>query len=157
MKASIYLETSVVSYLTAVMSNDLIIAGHQKITYDWWKNRRSKFNIYISQLVIQEAGDGDKEAAKRRLEILNDIPLLELTTEAVDLARIFVKKGPIPAKAIEDALHIAVATVNGMDYLLSWNCSHIANAEIWKGIIKIAHKKGYDSPIICTPEELMGR
>ena len=157
MKASIYLETSVVSYLTAVMSNELIIAGHQKITYDWWKNRRSKFNIYISQLVIQEAGIGEKEAVKRRLQILNDIPLLELTTEAVDLARMFVKKGPIPAKAIEDALHIAVATVNGMDYLLSWNCSHIANAEIWKGIIKIAHKKGYDSPIICTPEELMGR
>lgn len=75
----------------------------------------------------------------------------------VDLARMFVKKGPISAKAVEDALHIAVATVNGVDYLLSWNCSHIANAEIRKGIIKIAHKKGYESPIICTPEELMGR
>ena len=157
MKAAIYIETSVISYLTADLSRDLIIAGHQKVTNEWWESRRSKFNLYISQLVIQEAGYGDKEAAKRRLEILADIPLLALKKEAVDLAHVFIKKVPIPSKSVEDALHIALATVNGMDYLLSWNCKHIANAELRKGIIKISQQKGYECPIICTPEELMGR
>ncbi len=157
MKAAIYIETSVISYLTADLSRDLIIAGHQKVTNEWWESRRSKFNLYISQLVIQEAGYGDKAAAKRRLEKLEDIPLLELKDEAVDLAHIFIKNGPIPSKSVEDALHIAVATVNGMDYLLSWNCKHIANAELRKGIMKITHQKGFECPIICTPEELMGR
>lgn len=157
MKAYIYLETSVISYLTADISSDLIIAGHQKVTHEWWENRRLKFNLYISQLVIQEASYGDKVAAKRRFEVLNNIPLLELKDEAVSLARMFIKKGPIPSKSVEDALHISIATVHGMDYLLSWNCKHIANAEIRRGIVKITDQRGYECPIICTPEELMGR
>ena len=118
--------------------------------------RRPKFGIYVSQMVIQEASAGDKNAANLRLEALREIPLLATQDDALMLAERYIEKGPLPKKAAEDALHIAVATVHGMDYLLSWNCKHIANAEMRQAIIKISQACGYECPIICTPEELMG-
>ncbi|MFH1114391.1 MAG: type II toxin-antitoxin system VapC family toxin [Pseudomonadota bacterium] len=156
MTSKVYLETTIVSYLTARRSRDLIVAAHQQITEDWWENRRENFDPYISELVIREAGAGNKEAAHRRLEALKDIPLLELTEETFHLAMGLVEKGPIPEGAREDALHIALATVHGMDFLLTWNCRHIANAEMRAGVTAICVARGYEAPVICTPEELMG-
>lgn len=156
MKPSVYIETSVISYLTAKPSRDLIVAGHQQITQEWWAARRPRFELYVSQMVLQEAEAGDKDAAGRRMEALRDIPLLAISEETMYLAQRYLEKGPLPLKAAEDALHIAVATVHGMDYLLSWNCKHIANAEMRKAIVRISQACGYESPIICTPEELMG-
>jgi hypothetical protein len=156
MKSKVYLETTVVSYLTARPSRDLVVAAHQQITQDWWTNRRSDFDLYASQLVIQEASGGDAQMAQSRLAALDQIPLLGVSKEATSLARLLVKKGPIPEKAAVDALHIAIATTHGMDYLLTWNCKHIANAEMQGGVGGICRASGYEPPVICTPEELLG-
>ena len=156
MKPKAYLETTVVSYLTARASRDLIVAAHQKLTRVWWERRRKRFDLYGSQLVIREAAAGDKRAARRRLEVLEPLPLLEITDAAGQLARDLVAEAPIPKKASEDALHIALATVHGMDYLLTWNCKHIANAEIRNAVTAVCSVHGYHPPVICTPEELMG-
>jgi len=156
MKPKAYLETSVVSYLTARASRDLIVAAHQKLTRVWWERRRKRFDLYCSHLVIQEAAGGDKGAARRRLEVLRPLPLLEITDAAGRLARDLVIEAPIPEKASEDALYIALATIHGMDYLLTWNCRHIANAEIRNAVAAVCGDRGYEPPVICTPEELMG-
>jgi len=156
MKEKIYVETTVVSYLTAKPSRDLVVAAHQQITQEWWETRRHTFVLYVSELVIREAGAGEEDAAQKRLEALKEIDLLELNEEAFYLARELVQRGPIPERAKEDALHIALATVHGMDYLLTWNCSHIANAEMRKGVTSVCHSLGYETPVISTPEELMG-
>src|SRR5205085_238609 len=137
MKRKVYLETTVVSYLTARPSRDLVVAAHQQITQDWWTNRRPDFDLYASQLVIQEASAGDVQIAQSRLAALDQIPLLGVNKEATSLARLLVEKGPIPKKAAVDALHIAIATAHGMDYLLTWNCKHIANAEMQGGVAVI--------------------
>lgn len=156
MTQTIYIETTVISYLTARQSRDLIVAAHQQITQEWWDTRRNFFNLFISELVIREAGSGDKTAAQRRLVAANEIPLLELNEEILTLASNLVVEKAIPENAKEDALHIALATVHGMDYILTWNCRHIANAELRTAVSNICVTHGYQSPIICTPEELMG-
>lgn len=155
-KAKVYIETSVISYLTANPSRDLIVAAHQQVTKEWWERSRDKFDPYASVLILREAGAGDRKGAQKRLQVLKDMPLLEIRQEAVNLAQFFIKKGPIPEKAGVDALHIATAVIHGMDYLLTWNCRHIANAEIRQKIIQISEQQGYNCPVICTPEELMG-
>jgi hypothetical protein len=127
-----------------------------KITWEWWETRRSKFDLYTSQLVIGEASAGDSEMARMRIDFLDGVPLLNIIEQANDLARILVAKGPIPKKAAVDALHIAIAAVHGMDYLLTWNCKHIANAEMQVSIGKFCRISGYEPPVICTPEELLG-
>lgn len=154
MKPKVYLETTIPSYLTALSSSDLIKAAHQQITQEWWQNR-ARFDLYISEIVFQEASGGDDTAAKERLGALNDIPILRFSGEISDLATHLVERGPLPEKAAVDALHIAFAAANGMDYLLTWNCTHIANAAIRQDIEYICRDKGYEPPIICTPEELM--
>jgi hypothetical protein len=156
MSLKVYIETTIVSYLTARPSRDLIMAAHQQLTQEWWENRRANFDLYTSQFVIQESSAGDAKMAQTRLEALEEIPLLSVTQEAVTLARTLVEKGPIPEKADVDALHIAVAATNGMDYLLTWNCKHIANAEMQIGIGKSCRAAGFEPPVICTPEELLG-
>lgn len=155
-KESVYIETSVISYLTANPSRDILVTSHQKITSAWWKERKSKFNIFISQFVFEEASKGDPSAAKKRLKVLREISLLEISETALDLAKKLVGSKIIPSKSLIDALHISVATVHNMNYLLTWNCKHIANAEIRPILTKISIKNGYVLPIICTPEELMG-
>jgi hypothetical protein len=156
MKAKVYIETTIVSYLTARPSRDLVIAAHQQITQEWWTNRRTDFDLYASQLVIQESSAGDSQMAQLRLVALDETLLLDVNREAVDLSRMLIRKGPIPEKAAVDALHIAIATVHGMDYLLTWNCKHIANAEMQTAVAAISRASGYEPPIICTPEELSG-
>jgi hypothetical protein len=156
MNPTCYVETSIVSYLTARPSRDLITAAHQQITHDWWLHRKKCFTLYASQLVLTEAGQGDNEAASRRLQALEEIELLALKAEAADLADALIRGNTVPQKAEEDALHIAITTIYGLDYLLTWNCKHIANAEMQKRIKNICINEGYEMPTICTPEELMG-
>ena len=127
-----------------------------KITDEWWTNRRPDFKLYTSQLVIHEASRGDPEAAGKRLNVLQNINLLELNTEIQELTAQLLLKRVVPKKAYDDAIHISTAIVYGIDYLLTWNCKHIANAEIQKAIAKISLQEGYEMPIFCTPESLMG-
>ncbi|MCG8365208.1 MAG: type II toxin-antitoxin system VapC family toxin [Pseudanabaenales cyanobacterium] len=155
MKLKVYIETSVVSYLVARPNRDIIVAAHQQITNEWWRNKRSQFENYASQLVVNEASSGEVEMAQKRLEALADIKLLETTEEAVELANDFISKGPLSEKATEDALHIAIAFVNGLDYLITWNCKHIANARMRHKIEQLCRARGYEPALICTPEELL--
>ena len=156
LKARLYLETTVPSYLAAWPSRDLIRAGHQQITREWWAHRRGDFDVFISQLVLDEAAAGDTEAAQERLRVLSGLPLLDLTLEVGVLANALVISLALPAKAATDAAHIALAAVHGMHFLLTWNCAHIANAERALAIDACCRDHGLDTPVICTPEELMG-
>ena len=150
----VYVETTFVSYLTARLSRDLIIAGHQQITHDWWDFRRGDFELCASQLVLDEASEGDPQAAQERLDILNPIMSLDTTDEALGLAQELVQAGALPPKAQNDALHIAIAATQGVPYLLTWNLRHMANATMRPLIEAVCAKKGYKAPVICTPEEL---
>lgn len=156
MRPRVYVETTIVSYLTARPSRDLVVLAHQHVTQEWWDARRHEFDLFVSELVVREASAGDSDAAARRKELLLTFPLLELNDVAAHLARTLLKRNAIPAKAVEDALHISVATAHGMDYLLTWNCKHIANAETRNLIVTTCRAEGYEPPIICTPEELLG-
>ena len=155
MKPRVYLETTIPSYLTAWPSRDLVRAAHQQITRDWWDRRREEFELYISQVVLRECQAGDATAAAERLKILQDLPLLEQTEEATRLAQALVDRVPLPERAAVDALHVAIATVHGVDYLLTWNCTHIANATLRDPIESVCRENGYEPPAICTPDELL--
>lgn len=156
MKAKLYIETTIPSYIAARPSRDLVVAGHQKLTQDWWEKRRQDFDIFVSQFVLDEASGGDGSVAKRRLELLEGMEQLEILDDVGRLAGKLVESGSIPEKASADAAHIAVAAVHAMDYLLTWNCAHIANAEIFRSVRQVCEAEGYVCPVICTPEELMG-
>ncbi len=156
MKSRLYLETSIPSYLTSRPSRDLIIAGHQQITREWWEKRRHAFQVYISQLVVDEASAGDPGAARERLIVLQPLPLLDITPQVAELASGILASGIIPRKAATDAAHIAIAALHGMDFLLTWNCAHIANAAIAKTLALICREHECKCPVICAPEELTG-
>ena len=156
MKSRLYLETTIPSYLTSRPSRDLIIAGHQQVTREWWERRRNTFQLYISQLVVDEASAGDPVAARERLKPLRDLPLLDITPEVTELASGILASGKIPPKAATDAAHIAIAAVHGMDFLVTWNCVHIANAANAKALALICRQHACECPVICTLEELMG-
>ena len=153
---SVYIETSVVSYLTARPTADLLAAAWQKITVDWWDIRRGRFDLYTSDITIEEAGRGNPEAGALRLRALSGIPILPTTEAAVGLSKALLQGRALPAKALNDALHIAVSAVHGIDYLLTWNYRHLDNAETKPVIRAVCIIHGYDSPEICTPQELMG-
>lgn len=152
---SIYLETSFISYLVAKPSRDLVIAAHQSISMEWWTLCRGTFDCYISQFVLDEAGQGDEEAAQRRLKVTEDIAVLDVTREAEDLTQYLLGEGLFPQKAVADAAHLAIATTHEVDFLLTWNCKHLANAHISKKVRGLCRDRGFDPPVICTPEELM--
>ena len=156
MKSRLYLETTIPSYLTSRPSRDLIIAGHQQITRDWWASRRGDFQVDISQLVLDEAGAGDPVAARERLRVLQSLPLLDITPEVAELTSGILASGKIPRKAATDAVHIAIAAVHGMDFLVTWNCAHIANAAMVRALASICREHDCECPVICTPEELLG-
>lgn len=151
----VYIETTFISYLTARPSRDLIVAGHQQITHDWWDTQRDGYELCASQLVIQEAGDGDPQAAQERLDILANMTVLEIEEEAMSLAEELVRAGALPDKAENDALHIAIAAIHRIPYLMTWNCRHMANAVMRPLIESVCAIKGFNAPIICTPEEMM--
>jgi predicted nucleic acid-binding protein len=155
MKPMLYVETSVVGYYTGRPSRDLIIAGRQQITRDWWENERQQYSLHVSALVLQESQRGEPEAIKRREQALKGIPLLGMTNQTLELAEALVKNGPVPAEYPEDALHIALASTNNMSYLLTWNFRHINNARMKSDIMRIVARFGCECPVICTPEELL--
>ena len=154
MAERVYIETTFVSYLTARASRDVVIAGHQQSTREWWADCRRDYQLCVSELVFQEAGAGDPQAVQERLDILKDMLLLETRQEAQNLAKELVQVGALPAKAFEDALHIAIAADQKIPYLLTWNLRHMANATMRPLIEMVCANKGYKAPIICTPEEL---
>ncbi len=155
-RKSVYIETSIVSYLTARPSSNLLAAAWQRATVIWWDTRRSQFNLFVSATVIEEANRGDDHAAARRLETLVEIPLLPITEAVVTLSKSLIREGGVPEKALDDALHIAVSAVHGIDYLLTWNCRHIDNAEMKPLIRRLCAAKRHPCHEICTPQELMG-
>jgi hypothetical protein len=155
MAERVYIETTVVSYLTARPNRDVVIAGHQQVTHEWWDTRREDYELCGSQLVLGEAAAGDSEAAQERLAVLQSMTVLETTTAALELAKELIQAGALPAKAADDALHIAVAAAHAVPYLLTWNCRHLANAAVRPMIETVCAAKGFKAPIICTPEELL--
>ena len=155
MKPTIYIETSVVSYLTAKPSRDLIVAAHQQITHEWWKKALMHYAPYISPIVLEEISRGDSSAAKLRLEKVSLFPVLEVIPQVQKLAMLYFAKSAIPDKVRADSYHLALAAWHGIDYLVSWNCIHIVNGRIRRVIEEINARQGIRTPVICTPEELM--
>ncbi|MBX9583728.1 MAG: type II toxin-antitoxin system VapC family toxin [Gemmataceae bacterium] len=153
MKPRVYVETTIPSYLTARPSRDPVRNAEQQITRDWWA-RRDRFALVTSELVFEEAGDGDPEAAADRLAALAGIPTLVSTDEVPDLARDLATSLPLPARAVNDAAHIATAAVHAVEYLLTRNCTHLANAALRRRVDRVCRARGFQAPAICTPLEL---
>lgn len=156
MKKIVYLESSVISYLASRPNRDVVIAGRQATTLDWWENQRQRFELRVSILVEEEIGRGDPKAAQLRLEIVADIPSLIISDEATRIADLLLAKGAVPKGSEEDALHIGIAAAQGVDFLLTWNFKHINNAETKEAVIQIVESCGYRCPQLCSPEELGG-
>ena len=156
MRRSVYVETSVFSYLAGRPSRDLIVAARQQRTHTWWRTRRTAFDLYVSQVVIDEAKAGDPRPAARRTGFLVGVPTLDMPDGVADLAAALIKGVPLPRKAAADAAHIAVAAYHRIDFLLTWNLAHIANAELRPRIEAACRASGYSPPVLCTPDELMG-
>ncbi len=156
MSETVYIETSILGYLTARPSRDLVVAANIEIIREWWDTRRNDFQLYSSQAVVKETSQGDAAISSQRLEIIRNLALLDLNQSVLALGEQFLGRSSLPAKADVDAIHIAAATVYGMDYLLTWNCKHIANAQIQRKLAEISLDFGYELPILCTPYELLG-
>lgn len=155
MKLKVYLETTIPSLLTAWPNRDVIIAGQQQATRAWWDERRELYELFVSVIVMKEAQRGDPTAVADRLRALEYCQILPFPTEAEGLTRALMASGLIPANAEADAAHIATAAVHGMDFLLTWNCRHIANAAIVEKLRDVCEGEGFPAPVICTPHELM--
>jgi hypothetical protein len=156
MSKRIYVETTISGYLTARPSRDIVQAARQQLTREWWNSKRHSYDLCISQIVLDEAAAGNEDAAQRRMAVLADLPLLDLSLDVDELAEKIMASGLLPERASRDAVHIAVACVHNVDFLLTWNCRHIANANIIKDLQHIIVDAGYEMPVICTPEELIG-
>ena len=155
MDNSVYIESSVISYLTARPSRDVVTSTRQANTFEWWEDYKILYHTYISELVIGEISSGDELAAKRRLKTVKNIPLLETTTNALQLAKNLLEKKAVPKNSAEDALHISIASVQKMDFLLTWNFKHINNANTRRRRIDVIKENGFVCPILCLPEELI--
>ena len=155
MNPRIYIETTVIGYLTSRLRDDVTVAGHQNTTRQWWETAADRFELVASQLVVQECSAGDKQATKERLDALAEITLLPTTGEAEQLADALIAGHAVPESHPEDALHIALAAAHGVEYLVTWNCRHIANAAVRLTIERVCRDAGYQPPVICTPEELL--
>ena len=154
-RPTVYIETTIISYLTAWPSRDIVVLAQQQLTTQWWQDQRGDFDLFTSQFVIDEATAGDPTAAASRLASLVGIPLLAITPDVVPLASRLLADGALPQKARLDALHLAMAAANGMQYLLTWNCKHLANATLWRRMEQTCLAAGLIAPAICTPNELM--
>ena len=155
MYPTVYLETTIIGYLAMQPSAILRIAANQQTTHEWWTGHRHRFSVYVSRFVVGECAAGDSVAAAERLRVLAYVPLLEVTTDVESLAAAILEEVPLPPRAATDALHIAVAAVNGVEYLLTWNCRHIANPALRPRIESEYRKIGFEPPVICTPHELL--
>lgn len=152
---SVYIETSIPSYLTARPSRDVRAAAWQELTVQWWEHARQHYDLYTSEIVVAEAGEGNPAAAERRIAALRAIPELPVDQEVESLAAKLVADGGFPPTAELDALHVALAAVHAVDFLLTWNCRHINNADTKPLIRSICALAGYTCPEICTPQELL--
>lgn len=156
MRPKVYVETSVISYLVAKRNQrDLLVASNQELTLEWWEMRRERFELCISALVLAEASRGDATFAAARAAVARQMTLVETSQAALDLADALIERAALPQNAYEDALHIAVAATTGMDYLLTWNCKHIANAFMIPRVNSVIRSSGFEPPLIYTPQELL--
>ena len=156
MSLFVFLETTIPSYLASWPSRDVVVAGKQEVTREWWKQRRNKFELFVSPYVLEEVSAGDLGASERRMELIQNIPILSIDDTVLELTEAILIEKVIPQKSAADASHIAIATRHGMDFLMTWNCAHIANAEIMRIVKGVMEKAGYELPLICTPNEQMG-
>ena len=154
MRKSVYIESSIIGYLTARPSRDIVSAARQAITTQWWLQRMPNFEVYISRLVEREIASGDPNAAKLRIQAVASLARFETSLEAQELAKLLIAAKAVPANSVEDALHIAIAATNGADFLLTWNFKHINNAETKRFIEEVIQNAGYRPPLLCSPEEL---
>ncbi len=152
---TVYLETTIPSYLVARPSRDIIVAAHQQITHDWWRDAREHFDIYISEIVLTEIRIGNPDVATRRLEIVEELPILEINDEVQNLVNIYAQRLGLTGRAQADLPHIAFAVAYAMDYLVTWNCAHIANGAVIRKLLDINLELQRHTPIIVTPEELL--
>ena len=155
MKPKLYMETSVVSYLAARPSKDSILAGQQASTHRWWKEKRRNYEIFLSKLVWQEASRGDKTAAERRLKLIQPFRWLQVTAQVMRLAQALIGKKSLPPNAADDATHIALGAVYGMEFLLTWNFTHINNPATEEKVRAICQSHDFHCPVICTPDQLL--
>ena len=151
----IFVETTIPSYLVSRPARDLVQMARQQTTRDWWETCRGNHELFTSQIVLDEAGAGDPESAQARLELLEPLPLLEISSPVLVFAQKIIKCGLLPVEADRDAAHIATATIHQLDALLSLNFRHLVNASIQARLRRLASSEGYELPAICTPEELM--
>jgi hypothetical protein len=154
--STVYVETTIIGHIAGRVHPDPIVAGRQQVTRDWWRDHAPAYNLFISQLVIEECSEGNPSAAAERLEVVKDLDLLQLTDDVDDLTDALIAERAVPASEPRDAFHIAIAAVNGVDYLLTWNYKHIANATLRGRIEQVCRDAGFEPPIICTPDELVG-
>ena len=155
-KPTLYMETTVPSYLLAEPSRDVIALARQDITRRWWLRDQAHFAVFVSDIVLEEAGDGDREYAKRRREFLEQFPVLDMTSEVEALTTLYIEKRIIPARYEHDAAHLALATVHEIQFLCTWNFRHLANALALKRFQQTNEKQGLFVPQVCTPEQLLG-
>jgi hypothetical protein len=153
---TVFIETTIVSYLVANRSRDLVLAAHQETTEGWWTNHRSRYHCITSAEVLREASLGDAAMSQRRLEALAGLPVLAMDQVTSDLARDLIRRDLLPREALSDAHHVSVATVHGVDYLLTWNCRHLANPHLMKRLRAYMADRQLILPEICTPLELGG-
>jgi hypothetical protein len=155
-KPTVYIETTIVSYLTADPSRHPVTLVNQLATREWWSTHRDRYALFTSRFVVDEAMDGDPVMAQRRLALLTTVPLLAFEdTDAERFAKTLCRRVPMPPQAHADALHIALAAIHGMAYVLTWNCKHIANPHLQPRISAICREWGYAMPVLCTPTRLM--
>jgi hypothetical protein len=152
----LYVETSVISFLTSRETRDLIVTARQQITRKWWEFVPVRYEAFISPYVIDEISQGDKAAAARRIKTVESLELLSVSREMETLSNEYFHKMVIPEKARYDSLHLACAVISGMDIIVSWNFKHIANPNTRRVLREINDKHGLVTPEISTPEEMMG-
>ena len=153
---TVYIETTIVGHIAGRIHRDPFVAVRQQVARDWWRDHAPRYAVFISQLVLDECSDGDPSAAAERLEVVKDVDLIESSDEVDGLAAALIASRAIPASEPRDAFHIAISAVNGVNYLMTWNLKHIANASLRGRIEQVCRDAGFEPPIICTPDELMG-
>lgn len=155
MKEKVYIETSVVSYLCSRPSRDLIVAANQEVTLEWWRDERCRYDLFVSEFVIAEVAAGDRAAAVKRQGAVQDIAILPANEASELLAREIMQQAKLPVNVADDVAHVAIASVQGMEYLLTWNCAHIANPHWLAKLARIIAAHGYAMPVVCTPQALL--
>ena len=155
MKPKLYIETSVISYLAARPSKDVVVAGQQASTQRWWKEKRRNYQLFASKLVWQEAGEGNVHAVHRRLKFMRALRWLQVTSEVLQLSEALVESKALPPNAADDATHIALGAAYRMEFLLTWNFTHINNPATEEQVRIVCRRHGFHCPVICTPDQLL--